>query len=57
MGVVINEFEVVAESAPAPRRASGEAAEAPPAEKPMDPAEVKTVLRTIEAQALRVWAH
>lgn len=58
MPVVINEFEVVAESTPAPRRSG---AEAPPAgsedSKPLEPCAVAAALRTLEVQALRVWTH
>lgn len=58
MAVVINEFEVLNEPSPAARPEGGEpaSANAAPAEaiKPQDFAQA---LRTIEQQALRVWAH
>jgi hypothetical protein len=57
MPVVINEFEVVAETAPAPRRGGAEAsAEAPPAPE-VEPCAVASAMRTLEVQALRAWAH
>jgi hypothetical protein len=57
MPVVINEFEVVAETAPASRRSGGEApAEAPPSPE-IEPCAVASAMRTLEVQALRAWAH
>lgn len=57
MPVVINEFEVVTETPPASRQRGGEAsAEAPPAPE-IEPCAVAAVTRTLEVQALRVWAH
>lgn len=58
MGVVINEFEVLSDPGPVARQAAdgaaaGEAA-APEAPAPQD---VLLVLRLLELQALRVWAH
>jgi hypothetical protein len=57
MPVVINEFEVMADARPAPPRGGGEApAETPPAPS-LEPCAVAAALRTLDVQALRVWAH
>jgi hypothetical protein len=59
MPVVINEFEVVADQQEA-HRGNGAGADKPadastPA--PLDPSALTKVLRTLDRQALRVWAH
>lgn len=59
MGIVINEFEVLAASRPQnTREASGggaTGAEGEGAAKP-DPAEIRCALRELDRRALRVWA-
>jgi hypothetical protein len=59
MPVVINEFEVVSEDQRAARPAGGEApATAETGSRAgLEPCAVASALRTLEAQALRVWAH
>jgi hypothetical protein len=57
MPVVINEFEVVAEPAPAPRPKGGETEEGSATTPALEPSAVSTALRALEVQALRVWAH
>jgi hypothetical protein len=53
MAVVINEFEAVAEPAPAK---SGEAG-ASEARAKIEPAELRRPLRLLAARRSRVWAH
>lgn len=59
MGIVINEFEVLAAPRPQnPREASGAAAtgaEGEGAARP-DPAEVRCAMRELDRRALRAWA-
>jgi hypothetical protein len=58
MAVVINEFELVAEAPPAPRRGPGGEPASESAPKPaIDPCALARALRALEVQALRVWAH
>ena len=57
MAVVINDFEVLPEAAPAARQdaaASGHAGDVPP---PPEPRVVQEALRALHEQALRAWAH
>ena len=57
MAVVINDFEVLPEAAPAARQdggATGHAADGPP---PPEPHVVQEALRALHEQALRTWAH
>jgi hypothetical protein len=54
MAVVINEFEVI-HSAPPAAAATAAPAGAPP--EPVEPKDVTPLLRALEAQALRAWAH
>lgn len=59
MPVVINEFEVVADQ-PDAHRGNGAGAEKAPdgsTPAPLDPPTLTKVLRTLDRQALRVWAH
>lgn len=57
MAVVINEFEVIHSAPPAATAAApGAASVAAPAE-PVEPKDVTPLLRALEAQALRAWAH
>ena len=53
MPVVINEFEAVAEAAPAK---SGESGAGDPKRK-LQPADIRRPLRLLEARRARVWAH
>lgn len=59
MGIVINEFEVLAAPRPQNARdaqgASGAGAEGEGAARP-DPADVRCALRELDRRALRVWA-
>lgn len=58
MSVVIQDFEVLADAAPAPN--TPPAAGNPPASGPaqaLQPAELSLLLRTLEAAELRAWAH
>ncbi len=55
MAVVINEFEVVAEPAPAAPAAA--AAEENPATPAIAAQEIERILRHEQERALRVWAH
>jgi hypothetical protein len=57
MPVVISEFEVMAESAPEPRKGASEAAPEPAQAKPLDPCALATAVRVLELRALRNWAH
>ena len=57
MAVVINDFEVLPEAAPAARQdaaGSGHASNEPP---PPEPHVVQEALRALHEQALRTWAH
>ena len=58
MGVVINDFEVLADNRSAPQReaTSGAQAEGDGGGKP-DPRDVVVALRDIDRRALRVWPH
>ena len=58
MAVVINEFEVLNEPSPATRPEGSAAApgNTAPAER-IQPQDIVQALRSIEQQALRVWAH
>jgi hypothetical protein len=56
MAVVISEFEVLPEPA-APRQTEPEGASKSSPSKPIDPCAVRTVLRVIDTQTLRIWAH
>jgi hypothetical protein len=55
MGVVINEFEVLAEPQPAAKQEGG-GAEAETPQK-LDPQELRAAQRQLEYSASRVWAH
>ncbi len=59
MPIVINEFEVVADTPPAPRGSGGAASgdAATPPVPVIEPCAVAAAMRTLEVQALRVWAH
>lgn len=56
MPVVINEFEIMADEAPAPQPA---AAHEPAADDapPLEPPQMLCLLQQLEARALRTWAH
>ncbi|MGO1068739.1 hypothetical protein [Lysobacter sp. CA199] len=55
MGVVINEFEVLAEPpAPARQDQAGSEGEAP---QKLDPHDLQIAQRQLERSALRLWAH
>lgn len=54
MAVVINEFEAVAEPAPAKRGDSAGSAEAA---SPPSPAELRRPLQRLAARRARLWAH
>ena len=57
MAVVINEFEVLTQPAPARTQASpGAVTQLQPADKP-EPKELVPLLRAMQAEALRAWAH
>jgi hypothetical protein len=57
MAVVINEFELVSEPQPAPRKGAPDTpGEAAPPEK-LEPCAVAVAMRSLETQTLRVWAH
>lgn len=58
MGIVINEFEVLADAPPA-QRAAASGGEAPPAESPsrLTSQDLKSPVRTLEIELLRIWAH
>jgi hypothetical protein len=57
MAVVISEFEVLPEPAAPPRQAEPEGASKSSASKPIDPCAVRTIMRAIDTQTLRIWAH
>lgn len=57
MPVVVNDFEVVAEPQPAPRPPAEQAPAEPGMKPPLEPCAVAMAMRTLEVQALRVWAH
>ena len=59
MPVVINEFEVVADQPDAHRGNGAGTDKAPDASAPatVDPRALTKALRTLDHQALRVWAH
>ena len=54
--VVIHDFEVLREAQSLPANAAAGKDGAAPAEPP-EPNDVKHALQTLQAQALRVWAH
>ena len=54
--VVIHDFEVLREAQPLPANAAAGKDGAASAEPP-EPNDVKHALQTLQAQALRVWAH
>lgn len=57
MAVVINEFEVLTQPAPSRAQATpGAGAQNKPADKP-EPKDLAPLLRALQAEALRVWAH
>ncbi len=57
MPVVINEFEVVADS-PRSQQRNGSDATSEPARPPViEPQAIAPALRAIASRALRVWAH
>lgn len=57
MAVVINEFEVLTQPAPPRTQATpGAATQHKPAEKP-EPKDLASLLRAMQAEALRAWAH
>ena len=56
MAVVINEFEVLPVAQTAPRKEAGAAANDASQEK-IEPCAVAVALQTLDAQALRSWAH
>lgn len=57
MGVIINEFEAIAE-APAPNDAESTAAEETGSgDQRIDPAVLAAALRELVEQSARVWAH
>lgn len=57
MAVVINEFEVLTQPAPARTQASpGAATQIQPTDKP-EPRDLAPLMRAMQAQALRAWAH
>lgn len=57
MAVVINEFEVLAAPvAPAAQATAGSAAQGKPADK-AEPRDLAPLLRALQVEALRVWAH
>ena len=57
MAVVISEFEVLPEPAAQPSQAEPEGASKSSPPKPIDPCAVRTIMRVIDTQTLRIWAH
>lgn len=57
MPVVINEFEVVAEAPPRPRKEPGEVPPEMQAPPETNPRRVAVALRALDVRKLRVWAH
>ena len=57
MPVVINEFEVVADSQPAQRRNGNEAPAEQQPQKVIEPNAIVPGLRALHSRALRAWAH
>lgn len=58
MGIVINEFEVLTDAPPAQRAAASEG-EAAPADSParLTPQDLRSPVRALEIELLRIWAH
>ncbi len=57
MPVVINEFEVVADGTPPQRSNDDGGGQGDAKHDAMEPVDVTPVLRALETQALRAWAH
>jgi|KBSSwiStaDraftv2_1062776.scaffolds.fasta_scaffold1830899_2 hypothetical protein len=57
MPVVINEFEIVSEPAPAPRAESANQESSQPADQGATPHDVENILRREKERLLRVKAH
>jgi hypothetical protein len=55
--VVIHDFEVLREAKPSSGGAAPAGDAAGAAEEPLQPQDVQDALQTLQAQALRVWAH
>jgi hypothetical protein len=57
MAVVINEFEVVADTRPAQQKGGSDAASQPTPPVAIAPSAIAPALRALQVQALRAWAH
>lgn len=57
MAVVINEFEVLNEPAPPAQEGAAAATAQAANPQPIQPKDITQALRSLEQQALRVWAH
>ena len=57
MAVVINDFEVLPEAAPAARQDAAAPGQAGHETPPPEPRVVQEALRALHEQALRTWAH
>jgi hypothetical protein len=57
MPVVVGDFEVLPAAAPAPKAPASSSDDKAGAKEPVTPCAVAAAMRSLEAQALRAWAH